>query len=162
MSFHQLARSQKIPIDLDTAWDFISRPENLKTITPAYMGFDIRTKDLPQVMYPGLIIEYRVRPLAGLPMRWVTEITHVREKTYFVDEQRIGPYRMWHHEHFLEPIEGGVLMKDLVSYAPPMGILGQWAHSLFIRRQLEGIFAYREQAIIRAFGEYRETESVAT
>ena len=154
MPFYQLDCTQQIPVDLETAWDFISRPENLKTITPDYMGFEILTPDLPDVMYAGMIIEYQVRPVLGLPMRWVTEITHVREKRYFVDEQRVGPYAMWHHEHHLEPIEGGVLMRDRVSYRPPFGPLGQLAHALFIRRQLQSIFAYREQAVIREFGEF--------
>ena len=152
MAFYQLNYEQRILANLDTAWDFISRPENLKSITPDYMGFDILTKDLPQVMYPGLIIEYRVRPVAYVPMRWVTEITHIRDKQYFVDEQRIGPYAMWHHEHIVEPIDGGVLMRDKISYAPPLGMLGRCAHALFIRRQLESVFDYREQALIEIFG----------
>jgi ligand-binding SRPBCC domain-containing protein len=154
MAFYTLNFEQRIPTDLDTAWEFISRPENLKTITPDYMGFDILTTDLPEVMYPGLIIEYRVRPVARLPMRWVTEITHIREKQYFVDEQRIGPYAMWHHEHIVEPIDGGVLMRDKISYAPPLGPLGQIAHALFIRRQLQSVFDYREQALIDTFGAF--------
>ena len=154
MAFYQLDCTQRIPVDLDTAWAFISRPENLKSITPDHMGFDIVTRDLPEVMYPGMIIEYRVRPLAGIPLRWVTEITHVQEKRYFVDEQRVGPYSMWHHEHFLEPIEGGVLMRDRVSYQPPLGPLGAIAHALFIRRQLRDIFEYRRLAVIRKFGEF--------
>ncbi len=141
-------------MDLDTVWDFISQPENLEKITPDNMGFDILTPDLPDVMYPGMIIEYRVRPVAGIPLTWVTEITQVRDREYFVDEQRVGPYSMWHHEHRLEPIDGGVLMEDIVSYCPPLGILGQLAHALFIRRQLEGIFAYREKALVEAWGAF--------
>lgn len=139
---------------METAWNFISRPENLKRITPGHMGFEIHTPNLPDIMYPGMIIEYTVRPFAGIPMRWVTEITHVRENRYFVDEQRIGPYRMWHHEHSIERIDGGVLMKDIVSYQPPFGPIGQIANSLFIRRQLENIFSYRERALVGIFGEF--------
>ncbi len=156
MAFYQLRETQKIPADIDTVWDFISRPENLKRITPDHMGFEIHTPDLPALMYPGMIIEYTVSPLAGIPMRWVTEITQVRDKRYFIDEQRVGPYSMWHHEHAIEPIDGGVLMKDIVSYQPPFGIIGQLAHALFIRRQLEGIFAYREKALVEIFGEFPE------
>lgn len=139
---------------METAWNFISRPENLKRITPGHMGFEIHTPNLPDIMYPGMIIEYTVRPFAGIPMRWVTEITHVRENRYFVDEQRIGPYRMWHHEHSIERIDGGVLMKDIVSYQPPFGPIGQIANSLFIRRQLQKIFSYRERALVGIFGEF--------
>ena len=156
MAFYQLRGIQKIPTDLGTAWRFISRPENLKRITPDHMGFEIRTPDLPEVMYPGMIIEYTVRPVAGIPMRWVTEITHMRENSYFVDEQRVGPYKMWHHEHFIKPIEGGVLMEDIVSYQPPLGPIGQVAHALFIKRQLAAIFQYRERAMIEIFGELPE------
>ena len=155
MAFYQLRRSQKVPCDLETIWDFISRPENLEKITPGHMGFVIRTPDLPKIIYPGLIIEYTVSPVAGIPLRWVTEITHVQDKHYFVDEQRIGPYSMWHHEHFLEPIEGGVEMIDIISYSPPLGILGKLANTLIIRRQLEHIFDYRKEAMIRLFGEFQ-------
>lgn len=156
MAFYQLRCSQKLPGDLDTLWDFISRPENLKKITPEHMGFDILTPDLPEAIYPGLIIEYTVRPVAGIPMRWVTEITHVQDKHYFVDEQRIGPYAMWHHEHFLRPIEDGIEMNDIISYAPPMGLLGKLANALIIRKQLEDIFDYRRQAMMGLFGEYKQ------
>lgn len=154
MAFYQLTYSQKIPCDLDTAWDFISRPENLQKITPEHMGFNILTPDLPETIYPGLIIAYTVRPLAGIPLKWVTEITHVKDRHYFVDEQRVGPYSMWHHEHFLQPIDGGVEMKDIISYSPPMGVLGRLANALFIRKQVEGIFAYRCRALIDLFGEF--------
>ena len=102
-------------------------------------------------MYPGMIISYKVRPLLGIPMTWVTEITHVAEKKYFVDEQRVGPYALWHHQHFIEPHGNGVMMTDIVSYKPPLGFMGNIAHSLLIRRQLEGIFAYRKGALNKRF-----------
>lgn len=155
MSFHQLIKTQKVPADLDTVWAFISRPENLKAITPPYMGFDIRTPNLPEIMYPGMIVHYKVSPVAGIKLSWVSEISHIREKAYFVDEQRSGPYAMWHHEHAIEAIEGGVLMTDIISYKLPLGPLGDLAHWLFVRRQLEGIFAYRKQALDRIFGEFK-------
>ena len=153
MGFYQFYTTQKIPSSLEKVWDFISSPENLKKITPDHMGFDIITPELPEKMYPGMIIAYKVSPLLGIKMTWVTEITHVEEKAYFVDEQRIGPYSMWHHEHKIEAINGGVLMTDIVSYSPPMGILGKLANSLLIRKQLKQIFDYREKAIISIFGE---------
>lgn len=151
MAFYQLVKKQFVPATIDEVWDFISSPKNLKEITPERMGFDITSPNLPEKMYPGMIISYKVRPLLGIPMTWVTEITHVVEKKYFVDEQRVGPYAMWHHQHFIEPHENGVMMRDIISYKPPMGFLGSIANMLIIRRQLEGIFAYREKALKKRF-----------
>jgi ligand-binding SRPBCC domain-containing protein len=151
MAFYQLIKTQFVPASIDDVWEFISSPENLKEITPDYMGFDISSDNLPDKMYPGMIIMYKVRPLAGIPMTWVTEITHVDEKRYFVDEQRIGPYSLWHHQHLIEPRENGVMMTDIVSYKPPLGFLGSIANALFIGKQLEGIFAYREKALKKRF-----------
>ena len=120
------------------------------------MGFDIIPPELPEKMYPGMIIAYKVSPFLGLKMTWVTEITHIREKAYFVDEQRVGPYSIWHHEHQIKSIDGGVLMTDIVSYKPPFGILGSIANELFIRKQLKAIFDYREKAVIDIFGSFKE------
>lgn len=151
MPLYQLIKKQFVPASIDAVWDFISSPANLKEITPDYMGFDITSENLPEKMYPGMIISYKVRPLLGIPMTWVTEITHVEEKKYFVDEQRVGPYSLWHHQHIIEPHENGVMMTDIVSYKPPLGFLGSIANVLLIRRQLEGIFAYREIALVKRF-----------
>jgi ligand-binding SRPBCC domain-containing protein len=154
MAVYQLHAEQKIPAGIDEVWDFISSPANLKEITPDHMGFDIISGELPEKMYPGMIITYKVSPLLGIKMTWVTEITHVREKEYFVDEQRVGPYSMWHHEHKIEKIEGGVLMKDVITYRPPLGFLGAIANRLLIRKQLDGIFKYRKEAVERIFGTF--------
>ena len=151
MAFFQLIKTQFVPASIDEVWDFISSPANLKEITPDYMGFDITSENLPEKMYPGMIISYKVRPLLGIPMTWVTEITHVEEGKYFIDEQRVGPYALWHHQHFIEHYENGVMMTDIVSYKPPLGFLGSIANALLIRRQLEGIFAYREKALKKRF-----------
>lgn len=151
MAFYQLKTEQFLPTDLDTAWDFISRPENLKRITPEHMGFTITSGTVPEFMYPGLIISYRIQPFPGIRLTWVTEITHIRDRVYFVDEQRAGPYALWHHEHALEPVPGGVQMRDIVSYAPPLGPIGALAHALFIRRQLDAIFAHRRFALEQIF-----------
>jgi ligand-binding SRPBCC domain-containing protein len=151
MAFYQLRKNQFVPATIEEVWDFISSPKNLKEITPERMGFVITSPNLPEKMYPGMIISYKVRPLLGIPMTWVTEITHVVEKKYFVDEQRVGPYAMWHHQHFIEPHENGVMMTDIVSYKPPLGFLGSIANVLLIGRQLEGIFAYREKALKKRF-----------
>jgi len=154
MAFYQFYREQRVNSTIDEVWDFISSPANLKEITPDYMGFDITSADLPKKMYPGMIISYRVSPMMGIKTTWVTEITHVRDKEYFVDEQRVGPYTMWHHQHHIEPCTGGVLMKDTVSYRPPFGSLGRVANFLFIGAKLREIFAYRQQALDRRFGEF--------
>ena len=118
------------------------------------MGFTITSKLLSEKMYPGMIISYKVSPLLGIKMTWVTEITQVKEREYFVDEQRVGPYAMWHHEHKIESIEGGVLMTDIVSYQPPFGILGSLANCLLIKKQLKEIFDFRTVAVEKMFGKY--------
>ncbi|KJF44213.1 SRPBCC family protein [Draconibacterium sediminis] len=151
MAFYQFKREQFIKSNISEVWDFISRPQNLKRITPIYMGFDIRTPDLPDEAYEGMIIAYTVRPLLGIPTTWVTEITHVEPQKYFVDEQRVGPYKLWHHEHHIEEVKDGVLMKDIVSYSPPLGVLGQIANALVIRKKLEEIFDYRTKAFEEIF-----------
>jgi len=152
VAFYQFHKKQFVPASADEVWKFISNPENLKVITPKHMDFVITSGNLPEKMYPGMIITYTVKPLLGIKMKWVTEITHVEEKRYFVDEQRSGPYSMWHHQHLIEPVEGGVMMTDIVSYKPPMGFLGAIANNLVISRQLKGIFDYREKALEKRFG----------
>ena len=152
MALYQLHKETELAASVEEVWDFISSPENLKEITPDYMGFEIRTPGLPEKIYPGLLISYEVRPVLGIKMHWLTEITQVSAPHYFVDEQRAGPYALWHHEHFLQATDRGVRMKDLVSYRPPGGPLGALAQRMFIRRQLEDIFRYREQALDKLFG----------
>lgn len=151
MSLHSLHSKQFLPISLDEAWEFLSNPENLKTITPDYMGFDI-VSGADRKMYAGQIIEYIVRPVLGIKTRWVTEITHVKEPYFFVDEQRIGPYSLWHHKHFLKEVEGGVEMEDIIHYKIPLGFLGNLFHPLIVRPKLEGIFAHRKITLEKLFG----------
>jgi ligand-binding SRPBCC domain-containing protein len=139
-----------LPISLEKAWDFFSTPLNLSKITPPEMNFIIRSK-LPEKAYPGLIIIYTVSPVAGIPVTWVTEITQVRELLYFVDEQRSGPYAIWHHEHHFEPVEGGVMMTDRLFYKVPFGILGKMADALFVRAKVNRIFSYREKILKQIF-----------
>ncbi|MDZ4750035.1 MAG: SRPBCC family protein [Flavobacteriales bacterium] len=155
MSLYTVKTEQKIPVAQNELWDFISSPINLRVITPPSMGFEVTTEGLPSVMYPGMIISYKVRPLMNIPVTWVTEITHVEHGKYFVDEQRKGPYTMWHHEHRLEAIPGGVLMNDIVSYIPPMGPLGDIANSILIKGKLKDIFEYRRLRLIEIFGEWK-------
>ncbi len=154
MKIYTLHEKQKLPISLDKAWDFFSDPKNLKTITPDYMGFDI-VSGADRKMYSGQIIEYIVTPIAGIKTKWVTEITHIKEKEFFVDEQRFGPYKLWHHKHFLTPIENGVLMEDLLHYKLPMGKLGQLAHPFLVKPKLKEIFDYRFKKLNDLFGEYK-------
>lgn len=152
MAFYQLHTEQKLQADPEQVWDFISSPANLKKITPEYMGFDITSKDLPDKMYPGMIISYKVSPVLGIKTTWVTEITHVEDQKFFVDEQRVGPYTIWHHQHHLEVTDDGVLMKDIVSYQPPFGVLGRIANTLFIKSKLKEIFEHRRKAMDQIFG----------
>lgn len=133
-------------------WDFISSPNNLSKITPDYMDFKIQST-LPEKMYPGMLIAYKVNVLPKIRMSWLTEITHVDEGNYFVDEQREGPYKIWHHEHFLKQMDGFVRMYDKVVYKPPFGILGKVMNRLVIENKLEEIFDYREYTMNQLFAQ---------
>ncbi|RZJ27700.1 MAG: cell division inhibitor [Flavobacterium sp.] len=152
MKLYTLKATQKLPISLSEAWDFISDPKNLAVITPPTMGFKTLSGD-ERTMYPGQIIHYTVTPVLGIKMQWVTEITHVQPKQFFVDEQRYGPYSFWHHKHFLKEIPRGVEMEDIVHYKLPMGFLGQIAHPILVKPQLEKIFEFRRTKLIELFGE---------
>lgn len=153
MSHYQLIKKQHLKTDMNTIWDFVSSPKNLKEITPDYMLFQITSKELKEKMYPGMIISYNVSPVLNIKMTWVTEITQVKEKQFFIDEQRLGPYKMWHHQHFFEEHENGVLMTDIITYIPPFGILGDIANHLFIKKQLEEIFNYRFNVLEKKFNQ---------
>jgi len=153
MPVYQLHKTQKLPVSIEEIWEFISSPKNLQKITPDYMGFKITTEHGSEKMFPGMIISYKVSPILNIPMTWVTEITHVKELEYFVDEQRVGPYQMWHHEHHLEKTADGVLMTDLITYQPPLGFLGAIANSLVIKKQLADIFDYRKIVLAEKFGQ---------
>ncbi len=155
MSLHILKTSQKLPIDIKTAWEFLSSPENLERITPPTMSFKITSgHEKGDKMYEGMIISYMVRPFPVLPLQWVTEITHINEPAFFVDEQRFGPYSFWHHKHFLQEIEGGVLMEDTVHYKIPLGFMGDIAHLILIKNQLKTIFEFRHEALEKIFGKW--------
>ena len=152
MKVYRFARNQKIPIDKNEAWKFLSDPNNLKTITPDYMGFDILEKENTK-MYSGQIIKYIVTPIFGIKMNWVTEITHVKDFEYFVDEQRFGPYKFWHHKHLIKEIKGGVEMIDILDYALPFGFAGRF-FNLIIKTKLNEIFNYRRDKLIEIFGNF--------
>jgi len=148
---YTLRRSQQLPITLGTAWQFFSDPRNLPVITPPDLGFEI-TSGLPERMYAGMVVTYRVTALAGIRVNWVTEITHVQEPTFFVDEQRFGPYRFWHHQHHFKAVAGGTEMTDLVSYLLPLQPFGQLAAPV-VRRRLDDIFDYRRQVLATIFAQ---------
>lgn len=140
-----------LPVAVSEAWDFFSDPRNLRRITPPALGIRI-TSDLPPRMHPGMLVTYSITPFLGVPLRWVTEITHMREPLLFVDEQRFGPYRFWHHQHHFREEDGGTLIEDLVHYALPLGPAGRILAGPFVRRQLAGIFTFRTRFLEEAFG----------
>lgn len=147
MPAYQYYREQKLKVTKEKLWDFISNPANLSKITPREMGFKITNNHLSNTMYEGQIITYIVRPLFGIPVEWVTEITHVVDLEYFVDEQRAGPYKIWHHEHRLVDCGDHIVMQDLITYKPPFGIIGSIFNRFFIRKTLDKIFDFREKAL---------------
>jgi len=151
---YRLSSKQKLPISVDQAWNFLSNPKNLKTITPNYMSFDIISGD-DKPMFAGQIIQYIVTPVFGIKTNWVTEITQVVDKKYFVDEQRFGPYTLWHHKHFINPIEGGVEMEDIIDYKIPFGFIGRVLHPILVKPKLTEIFNYRTQKLIELFGSFK-------
>jgi ligand-binding SRPBCC domain-containing protein len=153
MALRKLEEILWLPTDLDTAWAFFSSPYNLNRITPPDMHFEILSDIKDKKMYPGMLIAYTVRPMLNLPMNWLTEITHVEERRYFVDEQRQGPYALWHHEHHFEEKDGGVLMTDRLHYRVPLGIIGTLADRLFIHRRVREIFSYRGHILREIFPE---------
>ena len=151
MKIFKIHTKQRLPITIEEGWGFLSNPKNLSCITPNYMKFKITDCDFKPV-YQGQIIQYTVRPLLNIPLKWVTEITHVVKENYFVDEQRFGPYSLWHHKHFLREIDGGIEMEDIIHYKIPLGFIGEFLNSLFIKNQLKEIFEYRKNKLIEIFG----------
>jgi ligand-binding SRPBCC domain-containing protein len=154
---YQLKAEQAIPISLDMAWDFFSSPLNLARITPPDMSFVVTSDQNPDTkIYAGMIITYKISPLLGIKMDWMTEITHIKEGEYFVDEQRFGPYALWHHQHHFKAIDGGVLMNDILHYAIPYGVIGRITNKVFVGSEVKKIFTYRENAIEKLFGVYKK------
>lgn len=153
MKLERLHSLVRLPIPLSAAWDFFSDPRNLERITPASLGIKI-TSELPHRMHPGMIVTYTIRPLLAIPIRWVTEITHVVEPCLFVDEQRYGPYRFWHHQHHFREVDGGIEGTDIVHYALPFGGAGRLLGGSLVRRQLEEIFSFRKTFLEETFGRF--------
>lgn len=147
---YQIKREQLVKASLEECWDFFSNPNNLKHITPDYMGFNVKT-EVPDKMYEGLMIGYTVKPLFNIPMEWITEIKYVHDKKFFVDEQRKGPYKIWHHEHHFEEVNEGVKLIDIVTYELPLGFLGRLAHPILVKNKLKEIFDYRVKKVEEIF-----------
>ncbi|WP_243718046.1 SRPBCC family protein [Pedobacter changchengzhani] len=155
MKTYRIEFTQKVPIDMNTAWDFFSSPSNLTKITPDDMTFEVTTPNLEHTkMYPGMIITYKVSPLLGIKLNWMTEITHVKDNEYFIDEQRFGPFAFWHHNHHFEAIEGGVLMHDILHYGVGWGIFGSIANALVVKSKIDGIFDFRFKKVEELFGKF--------
>ena len=152
MAVHSFKTVQLIPVSLEQAWDFFSSPSNLQVITPPKMDFRIISRYQGSKMHPGQVIEYTVKPLLNIPMYWMTEITHVQPKEFFVDEQRFGPYSMWHHQHHFKEVAGGVEMTDIVHYKIPGWWIGDVMNSLYVKKQLTKIFDYRFKKVEELFG----------
>ncbi len=157
MRSYQVHFKQNLPISLAQAWDFFSSPLNLAKITPDDMEFIVTSNlDSNTKMYPGMIITYKVSPLFGIKLNWMTEITQVEEGKYFIDEQRFGPFKFWHHQHHFKTIDGGVEMTDILTYGLPFGILGEIAHSIMVGNKVKEIFTFRENKTNELFGVYNE------
>jgi ligand-binding SRPBCC domain-containing protein len=153
MKIYTLHKSQKLPISLDTAWEFLCNPANLSKLTPSEMNMKIISgADRP--MYAGQVLQYTVTPVAGIKTKWVSEITQFEDKKYFVDVQLYGPYAFWHHKHFIHEIDGGVEMEDVIDYKVPLGLLGQLVHPILVKPKLEEIFNYRKTQLEALFGSY--------
>jgi ligand-binding SRPBCC domain-containing protein len=150
MNFYRLHRTQILPVSLEVAWQFFSSPLNLPSITPPWLNLQA-VGEVPERMFPGMLIQYHVKPIFGIPLTWVSEITHVDAPHYFVDEQRFGPYRLWHHQHHFRKMNGGIEVIDTVSYSLKYGPVGRLMHAFVIRKQLEAIFEFRRRALEELF-----------
>lgn len=158
MAIHSIKAVQRIPINVTEAWQFFSVPAKLVQITPADFSFQIISHHHGEAIYQGQIIEYKVRPLWNIPWYWMTEITHVHPMKYFVDEQRYGPFGMWHHQHHFVPVDGGVEMTDIVHYSVPGWWFGSLVDKLVVRKKLEELFRYRFGAIEKLFGAWEDQQ----
>jgi ligand-binding SRPBCC domain-containing protein len=158
MRIHRLQTLQRLPISIEAAWEFFSSPKNLRLITPHRLDFRM-TNEPPEEIHPGTIIGYQIRPFPLLPVQWITEITHIRKPNFFVDEQRFGPFKFWHHEHHFRSHMGGVEIEDIIQYGLYLGPIGTFVHDLIVRKQLHDIFTFRAQVLEQRFGRFESGES---
>lgn len=151
MGYYQIHDEQVVKTDINNLWNFVSDPSNLKKLTPSKLGFKMMTSTHTE-MTEGMIITYRITPLLNIGVKWVTEISHVKKQNYFIDKQVYGPYKLWHHQHLFQVIdEHHVRMTDIVTYALPFGIIGDFVNFMFIRRKLKTVFDYRKVALNKIF-----------
>lgn len=151
---YSLYSRQRVPASLEKVWAFFSNAKNLLEVTPPHLNLKVTNEVYGDAVYAGQVMTYDVKPLLGIPLSWMTEITHVNAPRYFVDEQRKGPYTLWHHQHHFKAIEGGTEMTDLVHYRVPFGFIGSIANALVVKKELRKIFAYRYQKINELFGKW--------
>lgn len=154
MSVHSFKAVQFIPLSLQDAWAFFSSPANLQAITPPDVHFTVTSSLHGDSIYPGQIIEYKIRPFWIIEWYWMTEITHVEPGRYFADEQRYGPYSLWHHQHHFKEVPGGVEMTDIVHYKLPGGWLGELLAGRLVEKKLQQIFSFRYETIEGLFGKW--------
>ena len=160
MKIHRFTDTQFLPVDLEATWRFFSDPRNLQLMTPPSLNL-VPISELPDAMHPGLVVTYRVKPAIGIALTWVTEITHVVDRQLFVDEQRFGPYRFWHHQHHFREVAGGTEARDIVHYALPFGLVGELAGGAVVKKRVAEIFSFRRAALLRQFGEVAPLTPVA-
>ena len=151
MKIYYFKASQFLSTDINTAWNFFSSAKNLATITPPELGFKILTDLDEKDIYEGMLIDYTVKPLFGIPLHWKTEIQKIEKPFMFMDKQLKGPYKIWEHTHHFTQKEGGVFMEDEVKYQLPFGIIGQLTHSMIVRKKIERIFEYRKMILDKIF-----------
>ncbi|MCG6912415.1 SRPBCC family protein [bacterium BMS3Abin03] len=150
MKIFQIKSKQTLNITLEESWDFFSNPRNLPKITPPWLKLKV-TSNVPEKMYAGMIITYKVYPFLGIPSNWVTEITQVKEKNFFIDEQRFGPYKFWHHQHHFRESDKGIEMEDIVTYALPFDPLSRSVNNLLVGKKVKEIFDHREKVLSKLF-----------
>lgn len=148
---HIYTSEQFLKTDIATAWDFFSSARNLARITPPEMAFKIHTQLDKREVYEGMIIDYTVSPLWGIPLKWQTEICQVDKPNFFTDRQLKGPYSLWEHTHRFIEQENGILMHDEVKYQLPFGFIGEIAHNLVVEQKIKMIFKFREETLNRLF-----------
>lgn len=142
---------QFLKTDIVTAWDFFSSAKNLARITPPEMAFKIHTQLDNTEVYEGMIIDYTVSPLLGIPLKWQTEICQVNKPNLFTDRQLKGPYSLWEHTHRFIEKDNGILMRDEVKYKLPLGLIGELAHNFVVKEKIKKIFTFREEALNKLF-----------
>jgi ligand-binding SRPBCC domain-containing protein len=153
MKSYQLNFTQRFPISVPEIWNFFSSPFNLDQITPADMSFEVTSALTPEMkMYPGMIITYKLSPFGGIKLNWMTEITQIAHERYFIDEQRFGPYKFWHHQHHFKEIIGGVEMTDILTYGLPMGFIGSIANEIYVAKKIKEIFEFRQKKTAELLG----------